>query len=68
MKKKFIIVIEETVTDKFEVFAENREEALKKAEENYKKGKFVLEPGNVQFRQMAIINLLNKNELEWVEF
>lgn len=47
MEQKFTIVIEETVSEEFEVTAKDYEEVLKKAEENYKTGKFVLEPGNV---------------------
>lgn len=65
--KKFIIAIEEMVVQEFEVFAENSEEAMNKAIENYKSGKFVLEPGEVQFKQMAILK--PKNEVtEWCEF
>jgi hypothetical protein len=68
MKRKYTLVIEETVTDEFEVFAESREEALKKAIENYKKGIFVLEPGHVQHRQMAVVDPRKKDEIDWVEF
>ena len=65
--KKFIIAIEEMVVQEFEVFAENSEEAMNKAIENYKSGKFVLEPGEVQFKQMAILK--PENEVtEWCEF
>lgn len=56
MKQEFTVIIEETVSEEFEVCAENRKEAIKKATENYKTGKFLLEPGNIIFRQMAIIN------------
>ena len=40
MERKFIIVIEENVAEEFEVFAKDSEEALRKAEENYKIGKW----------------------------
>lgn len=64
---KFKVAIEETVVGEFEVEADNFAEALEKAEENYKKGKFVLEPGEVQFRQMAIVEPSNE-KTEWREF
>lgn len=67
MERKFIIVIEETVTKEFEVFANDSEEALGKAEHNYKTGKYVLEPGNVHFRQMAITKP-EKEFTGWFEF
>lgn len=53
--KKFIIAIEETVVEEFEVMAENSIEALEIAEQKYYNGEFVLEPGEVQFRQMASV-------------
>ena len=52
--KKYIIAIEETVVREFEVMAENSREAIKTAEEKYRKGEFVLEPGELQYKQMAI--------------
>ena len=63
--KKFIIAIEETVMQEFEVMAEDGIEAMEIAEQKYRKGEFVLEPGEVQFRQMASVG----DELtEWIEF
>jgi hypothetical protein len=41
------VTIEEVISQDFEVEAENRDEAIDKTIENYKSGKFVLEPGNV---------------------
>lgn len=65
--KCFKIAIEETVVSEFEVIAENADEAMEIAEMNYRKGKFVLEPGEVQFKQMAIV--APENEVsEWTEF
>lgn len=63
--KKFIIAIEETVVQEFEVMAEDSIEALEIAEEKYHKGEFVLEPGEVQFRQMASVG---DEPTEWMEF
>jgi hypothetical protein len=44
---KYRVTIEEITTQDFEVEAENLDEAIDKTIENYKNGKFVLEPGNV---------------------
>lgn len=63
--KKFIIAIEETVVQEFEVMADDSIEALEIAEEKYHKGEFVLEPGEVQFRQMASVG---DEPTEWMEF
>ena len=65
--KKYMISIEETIVQKFEVEAENDETALNNAKENYKVGIFTLENAEVQYRQNAIVEPL-KDEIEWVEF
>ena len=65
--KKYMISIEETIVQKFEVEAENDETALNNAKENYKEGIFTLEIAEVQYRQIAIVEPL-KDEIEWVEF
>ena len=65
--KKYKIAIEETVVQEFEVWAKDNEEAIKMAERNYQNGEFVIENGECQFRQMAIV--APNNELtEWFEF
>lgn len=53
-KKTFTVTIEETVDQDFEVEAVDGEEAMEIAEEKYNNGEFVLEPGNVTARLMAI--------------
>jgi hypothetical protein len=50
---KFTVTIEETVSDDFEIEADNAEDALLAAEQSYKQGELVLEPGNLIFKQMA---------------
>ncbi|MBQ2776743.1 MAG: hypothetical protein IJF50_04510 [Peptococcaceae bacterium] len=65
--KVYTIAIEETVVDAFEIEANNADEAMEIAEELYWKGKIVLEPGDVLFRQMAIIQPSDETT-EWVEF
>lgn len=65
MKKNFIVAIEETVVKEFAVHAKNEDEALKIAEEKYKSGEFILAPGEVQFKHMALVSPV---ESEWIEF
>lgn len=64
---KYIITIEEMISEDFEVEAESAEEAMNIAEEKYKKCEFVLEPGNLTFKQMAVISPENETT-EWTEF
>lgn len=63
----FTIAIEETVVEEFKVKANNVGEALKIAEYKYRNKEFILCPGEVQFRQMAVLNS-SKEVTEWVEF
>lgn len=51
---KYMITIEETVAKNFEIEANSAEEAYETAEQKYKSGEFVLDPGECQFRQIAI--------------
>ncbi len=44
---KYKINIQETVSEEFEIEANSEEEALRKAQELYKRGEIVLEPGNI---------------------
>jgi len=64
---KFTICIEENVIAEFEVEAKDAEEAMKIVEEKYYKGEFVLAPGEVSSRQMAIVKP-ESEACEWVEF
>lgn len=64
---KYKIMIEETVTGNFIVEAESPEAARKIAEEKYKSCEFVLEPGNLISKRMAILSP-NTDEIEWCEF
>lgn len=65
--KKFVIAIEETSVQEFEIIADTAEKAMEIAEEQYIKGVLVLCPGEVQFRQMAIVKP-EKDATEWCEF
>lgn len=64
---KYTITIEETVAKDFEVEADGAEEAYETAEQRYKDGEFVLDPGECQFRQIAIMAPSNE-ATEWREF
>lgn len=63
---KYAITIEEINAKDFEIEAESAEEALEMAEQKYRSGKFVLDPGECQFKQIAIIDP-NKEATEWLE-
>lgn len=67
MMKKFVITIEETVSQDFEVEAENAEQAVKLAKEKYRNEEFVLDPGEVCFKQIAITKP-DGEATEWFEF
>lgn len=64
---KYTITIEETVAKDFEVEADDAEEAYETAEQKYKSGEFVLDPGECQFRQIAI-TAPSDEATEWREF
>lgn len=64
---KYTIAIEETVVDEFEIVAENEKEALKIAEDKYKHGDIVLCPGELQFKQMAVVPS-SGDIMEWHKF
>ena len=52
---KYIISIEETIVDEFEITVKNETEALRIAEDKYKHGDISLCPGEIQFKQMAVV-------------
>ena len=64
---KYTITIEETVAKDFEVEANSADGAYETAEQKYKSGEFVLDPGECQFRQIAI-TAPSDEATEWREF
>lgn len=64
---KYIVVIEETVAQEFKITAKSAEDALKEAKKKYEEGKIVLEPGEVQHKQMRVIRS-DSEASEWCEF
>ena len=65
--KKFEIIIEETICQKFEVEAETTKEAMKSAEELYKAGTFVLDNAELCAKQMTVVTP-GEETTEWCEF
>lgn len=55
---------QETVVGQIEIMAENEEEALEKARQLYKNTDYVLEHGELQHAQIAILNPIT-GEIEW---
>ncbi len=64
--KKYTIAIEETVVDEFEVIAENEEKAIEIARKKYDEREFILEPGEVQYKHMAVVTPY-REKLDWIE-
>jgi len=52
---KFKVLIEEVVSQEFAVEASSPEEALRLAEDSYRQGEIVLEPGNLEQVSMKIV-------------
>lgn len=63
--KTYKIGIEEIVSAVFEVEAEDSEQALEIAKEKYRLGEFVLEPGELHSKNIAV---LEPESTEWKEF
>ncbi len=66
--KKYIIAIEEMISEQFEIEADTLEEAMEIAEEQYNKGILVLEPGNLVAKQMCGTDPDTGDCTEWTEF
>lgn len=64
---KYTITLEEINTKDFTIAAKTAEEAYEMAEQKYKAGELVLNPGECQFRQIAIMSPSNEST-EWQEF
>ena len=60
--KKYIVTIEETVCENFEIEAETAEEAKRLAIEKYNSGEFVLEPGELECTRIKL-----EDESAWEE-
>ena len=65
--KRFVIAVEETITQEFEICADNEQEALYLMKEGYEKGEIVVDGGEVQSHQLAVIESVG-NSPEWIKF
>lgn len=67
MKKKYNVIIEETVSKTFEIIAENEKQAKEIAINNYNSGIIVLAPGELTHKQIQVCD--DDNALiDWEEF
>jgi len=64
---KWKVTIEETVAEEFVVDATTIEEAETIAREKYKKGEFVLEPGNLTSALMEVQATDGSECTDWIE-
>lgn len=53
--KTFKILVEETVSEEFEIIAQNEDEALKIASQKYKTGELVLAPGELIGTEISVV-------------
>lgn len=67
-KKLFQITIEETISECFDVYADNIDEAIQIAEDKYHNSEFVLAPGNIINRRLFIVDGDVDLKKEWIEF
>lgn len=65
--KKYTITIEETISQEFDIMAENSEQAKSITIEMYNSGELVLAPGNLIHKQMKLHSDANNSD-EWIEF
>lgn len=65
--RKFVVSIEETCVQEFEVEAEDERQALAVARERHRAGLFELAPGELHGRRMAVV-LPEENATSWTEF
>ena len=63
--KTYRVIIEETLSDEFEIEADSEEDAIDKAINEYNEGNFVVGT-NVTFRQISIVE--DDDFKEWIEF
>ena len=66
--KLFQVTIEETVVERFDVYAKNIDEAVLIAENKYKDGEFVLSPGEVTNKRIFASERDTDLEKGWIEF
>ncbi|WP_407400678.1 DpnD/PcfM family protein [Anaerovibrio sp.] len=63
---KYKVIIEETVSESFEIDAHTEADAIDKVIQKYNAGELVLCPGNLEYKQAAILN--DNSENKWITF
>ena len=65
--RKFHVVIEETISETFEIEASSEEDAISKAIQEYNAGNFIVGSDNVGSRQISVVG--KDGELtDWITF
>lgn len=65
--RKYRVVIEETISEEFEIEANSEEDAVSKAIQEYEAGNFVVGSDNVECRQISVVD--KEGELtDWITF
>ena len=64
---KYIVAIEETLVNEYEIEANDEKDALEIARKKYKECEIVLSPGEVQLKRMGIISPRNQL-MKWIKF
>lgn len=65
--KKYVVTIEEVVSEEFVLEADSLDKAIEKTIANYNEGSFVLEPGNLIETNILIKNEENNESSDWFE-
>lgn len=70
MKKKnlFKVTIEETISETFDIYATNAEEAEMIAINKYNNCDIILSPGELLYKQLVVSDADNNPKTEWREF
>ena len=65
--KGYCVVIEETISETFDVEATSEEDAISRAIQEYKAGNFVVGSDNVEHRQISLVGE-NGELTDWIMF
>ncbi|MBR3746202.1 MAG: hypothetical protein IKP64_00510 [Selenomonadaceae bacterium] len=65
--KKYRVVIEETISEEFEIEATSEKDAVERAIQEYNAGNFVVDSDNVEHRQISVVD--DEGEFtNWIAF
>lgn len=65
--KKYRVVIEETISETFEIEATSEEKAVSMSIQEYNAGNFVVSSDNVECRQISVVDE-NGDLTDWITF